>query len=119
MKSEFLFSYGTLQLDHVQLATFGRQLTGKSDVLPGFQATPMLIEDPGVISISGKKDNIIAKFTGSDTDQIPGTVYALTSEELQSADRYEIAPYTRVSVLLKSGTQAWVYVDGRHAPPAS
>jgi hypothetical protein len=34
---EFLFSYGTLQLEAVQMATFGRQLTGTSDALRGFE----------------------------------------------------------------------------------
>src|SRR6266478_8446454 len=35
--AEFLFSYGTLQLESVQMATFGRQLTGISDALQGFE----------------------------------------------------------------------------------
>ena len=36
--TEFLFSYGTLQLESVQMATFGRQLTGTSGALQGFGA---------------------------------------------------------------------------------
>ena len=31
-----LFSYGTLQQDDVQRATFGRLLTGQRDTLPGY-----------------------------------------------------------------------------------
>ncbi|WP_442583511.1 hypothetical protein ACSBOB_16760 [Mesorhizobium sp. ASY16-5R] len=34
--SEKLFSYGTLRLADVQLATFGRLLEGREDTLPGF-----------------------------------------------------------------------------------
>ena len=34
---EFLFSYGTLQLEAVQMATFGRQLAGTRDALGGFE----------------------------------------------------------------------------------
>ena len=32
-----LFSYGTLQQEDVQLATFGRRLTGVSDALVGYR----------------------------------------------------------------------------------
>ena len=44
MPTELLFSYGTLQLEAVQMATFGRKLTGTRDVLPGFEAT-LLVPD--------------------------------------------------------------------------
>ena len=116
---EFLFSYGTLQLEPVQMATFGRRLTGKADVLPGFEETLLVIEDEAVISISGKAHHTIAKFTGRTSDTISGTVYAVTLEEIQSADKYEVAPCQRVAVVLQSGTRAWVYVDARYAPLAS
>jgi hypothetical protein len=119
MLTEFLFSYGTLQLEAVQLATFGRQLTGKPDVLPGFEETLLVIEDQAVISISGKAHHTIAKFTGRSSDTISGTVYAVTPDEIQSADRYEVAPCQRVAVVLQSGMRAWVYVDALYAPPDS
>jgi gamma-glutamylcyclotransferase (GGCT)/AIG2-like uncharacterized protein YtfP len=117
--TEFLFSYGTLQLEAVQLATFGRQLTGKRDVLTGFEETLLVIEDQTVISLSGKTHHTIAKFTGRTSDMISGTVYSVTPEEIQSADEYEVAPCQRVAVVLQSGIRAWVYVDGRNAPPGS
>lgn len=116
MLTEFLFSYGTLQLEAVQMAIFRRLLTGKHDVLPGFQETLLVIEDQDVISISGKKHHTIAKFTGRTSDTISGTVYAVTFEELESADRYEVAACQRVAVVLQSGIRAWVYVDARYAP---
>jgi hypothetical protein len=117
MLTEFLFSYGTLQLEAVQMATFGRQLTGKPDVLSGFEEALLVIEDPAVISISGKTHHTIAKFTGRTSDTISGTAYAVTPEEIQSADKYEVAQCQRVAVVLQSGMRAWVYVDGRHVPP--
>jgi orotate phosphoribosyltransferase len=46
-------------------------------------------------------------------------LFALTPEEIQSADKYEVAAYRRVSVILGSGKRAWVYVDAQHAPPGS
>ena len=113
MPTEFLFSYGTLQLEAVQMATFGRHLTGTRDVLPGFEETLLEIEDEATISFSGKTHHPIARFTGRSSDTVSGTVYAVTPEDLQSADKYEVAPYERVSVLLLSGLRAWVYVDAR------
>ena len=34
--TELLFSYGTLQQPEVQLATFGRELTGHRDAIVGY-----------------------------------------------------------------------------------
>jgi len=118
-KKEFLFSYGTLQLEAVQLATFGRRLSGERDVLPGFAETTVEIEDEATVTLSGKKHHSIVRFTGRAADTIAGTVFALTPEEIQSADKYEVAAYRRVSVVLGSGKRAWVYVDAQHGPPGS
>jgi hypothetical protein len=109
--TEYLFSYGTLQLETVQMATFGRLLTGNRDVLTGFEESLLKIDDPAVISISGKSQHTIAKFTGRTSDTISGIVYAVTPEEIQKADKYEVAACRRVAVVLQSGTKAWVYVD--------
>jgi hypothetical protein len=117
MPAECLFSYGTLQLEAVQMATFGHKLTGTRDVLPGFEEARVEIEDPTTVSLSGKTHHAIAKFTGRPSDAIDGTVYALTAEEIQSADKYEVAAYKRVAVILRSGVRAWVYVDALHPPP--
>jgi gamma-glutamylcyclotransferase (GGCT)/AIG2-like uncharacterized protein YtfP len=119
MPTEFLFSYGTLQLEAVQLATFGRLLTGKRDVLLGYEETPLVIEDQEVIAISGKAQHTIARFTGRDSDRISGTVYEVPAEEIQSADKYEVDACKRVSVVLQSGIGAWVYVDARQASSGS
>ena len=40
-----LFSYGTLQKEEVQRATFGRPLQGRVDVLVGFELSLVKIED--------------------------------------------------------------------------
>lgn len=117
MPTEFLFAYGTLQLESVQLATFERLLDGEPDVLVGFELVPLVIEDAHVIAISGKDKHMLATFTGRESDKIPGVVYRLTPEEIDRADDYEVEPCIRVSVVLESGTRAWVYVDGRNAHP--
>lgn len=116
---ERLFSYGTLQLEAVQMATFGRRLTGPPDALPGFELVSLQIEDPAVVAISGKAQHTMAKFTGRASDVVSGTVFAVTRQEVLNADGYEVPAVKRVAVVLQSGTRAWAYVDARHAPPDS
>ncbi len=116
---EFLFSYGTLQLEAVQTATFGRQLEGTSDALRGFGLVLLKIEDQTVVAISGKAHHSMATFTGRASDVVSGTVFAVTPDEIQNADKYEVAAVKRVAVVLQSGARAWAYVDARYAPSDS
>ena len=115
---ELLFSYGTLQLEAVQIATFGRRLSGVSDVLRRFELALLKIEDQTVVAISGKAHHTMAKFTGRASDVIPGTVFAVTPDEIQNADKYEVAAVKRVAVVVQSGVRAWAYVDARYARQA-
>lgn len=115
--TERLFSYGTLQLESVQLATFGRRLTGTSDALTGFGLASLKIEDPAVIAVSGKATHTLARYSGKAADVIPGTVFSVTPDEIQQSDGYEVPAVTRVAVALQSGVRAWVYVDARFPPP--
>ncbi len=109
--TELLFSYGTLQLERVQLATFGRRLVGATDALPRFALVPLTIHDANVIEISGKSEHTIAKVTGRESDLVPGTVFELTSEDMANADKYEVADCSRIRVTLNSGREVWAYVD--------
>ena len=111
MYTEHLFSYGTLQLETVQVATFGRLLVGMRDVLRGFELVTLTIEDPKVVAVSGTAQHTMARFTGRVSDVLSGTVFVLTPQELKSADLYEVAAVTRVAVVLESGLRAWAYVD--------
>jgi hypothetical protein len=113
---ELLFSYGTLQLEAVQMATFGRRMAGTPDALLGFELVPLEIEDEAVIAISGKAQHTIAKFTGRESDVLTGTVFRVTPAEIQSADEYEVDACNRVAVTLRSGVRAWVYVDAQYTP---
>jgi hypothetical protein len=112
----FLFSYGTLQQEDVQLSTFGRTLTGGPDELEKFEQSLVPIEDQGVIAKSGKTHHPIVKFTGRSGDRIEGTVFEITDAELAAADAYEVAAYKRIAVVLASGIGAWVYVDAGYPP---
>lgn len=114
---ELLFSYGTLQLEPVQLATFGRTLAGAADALPGFGMSMLRIEDSAVVATSGRTHHPMIAFTGRAEDVVKGTVFRISGEELRHADKYEVAAYRRVAVKLGSGAKAWAYVDARHPPP--
>jgi gamma-glutamylcyclotransferase (GGCT)/AIG2-like uncharacterized protein YtfP len=112
-----LFSYGTLQQPNVQLATFGRLLTGQTDSIVGYSKSMVAIDDPAVVETSGKTHHPIVKYTGDQGALVAGTVFEITSVELEHADRYEVSAYKRVTAPLASGSTAWVYVDAKYAPP--
>jgi hypothetical protein len=107
----YLFSYGTLQQEEVQLSTFGRKLTGAPDSLVGFILAEVKIEDSDVVSTSGKKFHPIARNTGAFNHRVPGTIFEVTEKELKHSDAYEVDAYKRVETVLASGKSAWVYVE--------
>lgn len=106
-----LFSYGTLQHDEVQLATFGRKLNGEKDLLPGYEPSLVKIPDPALSARLQRThhDNITA--TGDDWSTVQGTVFEVTDDELAKADQFEAEfAYQRINGTLASGKEAWVYV---------
>jgi hypothetical protein len=109
----WLFSYGTLRKLEVQLALFGRELQGRADCLVGYAVSPLLITDPGVIATSGTEHHTITRKTGDPLDEVAGMVFKITSAELAAADAYEVADCKRVVARLRSGIDAFVYVDAR------
>lgn len=107
---EKLFSYGTLQMEPVQLETFGRKLDGTKDTLVGYILSEVKIKDPDVIQTSGTDIHPILKFTGNAQDIVEGTIFKITPSELKQADNYEVEEYKRVEGDFKSGQKAWAYV---------
>ena len=106
-----LFSYGTLQQQNVQLATFRRLLDGHPDELHGYESTLVAIDDPQLVATSGKTHHANASYSGHRDHRVTGTAFDVTEDELAAADAYErLASYERVRVALASGRQAWVYV---------
>jgi gamma-glutamylcyclotransferase (GGCT)/AIG2-like uncharacterized protein YtfP len=118
MNTEYLFSYGTLQSEPVQLATFGRRLRGSADALVGYEQAMLAIDDPDVVATSGETHHPIVKYSGVASDRVAGTVFQISAQELANADRYEVAAYKRVATQLASGLTAWVYVNALYGPPA-
>lgn len=108
--TEMLFSYGTLRQREVQLATFGRELDGRPDAIVGYDLQYVTISDPHVIATSGSDRHPILKPTSRSDSAVEGTVFAVSSTELAAADGYEVDDYHRISVPLRSGESAWVYV---------
>lgn len=107
---EKLFSYGTLQLEKVQLETFGRTLQGHPDTLVGYKKEMIRIKVDAVVNLSGLEEHVAISYTGNEADRVEGVVLSITPAELEHADDYETDDYIRTQVMLQSGTQAWVYV---------
>jgi hypothetical protein len=106
-----LFSYGSLQQEEVQLATFGRKLDGEKDLLIGYEPSLVKIDDPAVADRLKKTHHDNVAKTDDDWSNVQGTVFDVTDAELALADTYEAKySYTRVTVPLASGKDAWVYV---------
>jgi len=105
-----LFSYGTLQQPEVQLANYGRLLSGTPDSLVGYRLEPLAISDPHVVAVSGKAVHTIACSTGRAGDRIEGMVFELSEAELAATDAYEVDVYARIETQLESGRSAFVYV---------
>jgi hypothetical protein len=108
--TELPFSYGTLRQPDVQLSTFGRELDGPPDAIVGYDLEYVTITDPHVIATSGSDLHPIPKPTNRPGAAVEGTVFAISTAELAAADEYEVDDYRRITVPLRSGDQAWVYV---------
>jgi hypothetical protein len=107
---ESLFSYGTLRQEEVQLATFGRRLASRPDALVGYALKIVQIRDRSFVAKNGAHHRTL-QFTGSASDVVEGVALALTRQELMQADDYEPDDYERVRVQLRSGLDAWVYLQ--------
>ncbi len=110
-----LFSYGTLRLPEVQIASFGRLLEGSDDAMPGYRTDLLEITDPDVLATSGERFHPIVVPSADPADEVAGTVFRVSEEELWAADAYEVADYARTTVRLKSGIEAWVYVKANES----
>ena len=104
-----LFSYGTLQQESVQRATFGRAIAGRPAELRGWALGTYRVADPAFVAASGTAEHAMVRFTGRDEDRVRGTALEMTEVELAAADAYEPAGYARLAVTLASGETAWVY----------
>ena len=107
---EYLFSYGTLQKEKVQVELFGRKLHGSPDTLNGHKVSTIEIKDESFLAKDEDRFQKIAIISNNKNDSIKGIVFEITEEELLLADKYEPDGYKRVTVVLASGKAAWIYV---------
>lgn len=105
----WLFAYGTLRQANVQRGLFGREIESVDDGLIGFEVDMVTITDSSVIEKSGSDRHPILRWTGSGRE-VRGSALRLSETDLEAADRYEADDYVRVSVVLASGREAFVYV---------
>jgi hypothetical protein len=115
---QLLFSYGTLRLESVQRASFGRRLVGSPDSLPGYVLRTVEITDAEVLAASGERFHPIVLHTGNPDDVVEGSAFEVSPEELRAADGYEVADYRRVRASLDSGRDARVYVARESSSPS-
>ena len=106
---EYLFSYGTLQKEKVQIELFGRLLYGARDILQGYKTSSIEIKDEAFLLKGEQKFQQTATLS-DDGNFIKGTVFEISEEELYHADEYEPGNYKRIQVKLQSGKEAWIYV---------
>ena len=107
--TESLFSYGTLQLEHIQRALFGRAVPMTPDTLAGYRITQIETRDPAAVAASGVEIHK-ALVADDGAPEIAGVLLDLTAIELAAADTYEGADYRRVSASFGSGRTGWVYI---------
>lgn len=85
----------------MQTYIFGRTLNGEKDALLGYKKI-----DGAVYG----RYPLITK-TEDQGDEVKGFAYEVSINDLKKADIYETSAYTRKKITLKSGKQAWVYVE--------
>lgn len=105
-----LFSYGTLQLENVQLKNYGRILNGEPAKLQGYKVKKLQITDSNVLEKSRLEYHPIALKSESEKDFIEGMIFEITDAELIETDMYEVSQYQRILETFESGEKAWVYV---------
>ena len=105
-----LFSYGTLQLEKVQLENYNRLLIGTPDRLMGYKIEKLQITDSTVLAKSQLEYHSLAVKSTDEHDFVEGVIFEITDTELIETDKYEVSQYHRIFETFESGKRAWVYV---------
>lgn len=107
---EYLFSYGTLQKEEIQLKLFGRLLASEPDTLEGYKVSTIEIEDRAFLNQGEERFQKTVIPTGICADFVKGMVLELSEAELDLVEKYEPKSYLRMKVKLDSGKSAWVFL---------
>ncbi len=95
-----------MQNKGVQIAIFGREISGHTDTILGYKIELIKINDPEIIKLSGKEYHPILLKSKNDT--VDGMVFEISESELNQSDEYE-KQYKLILVTLKSRSSAFVY----------
>ncbi|MDO7138899.1 gamma-glutamylcyclotransferase family protein [Algibacter lectus] len=112
-KAHYLFSYGTLQLEKVQIETYNRKLIGFKDTLENYTIEQLKITDKDVLAISQKQFHPIATPSKYKKNCIEGVIFEITEQELIQTDNYKVSDYKRIIETFKSGKKAWIYISNK------
>lgn len=107
------FSYGVLQFDKTQIDTFGRLLNRTVDIVKGYKLDNIKIQNPEIITLMDNDFHPVAKSTNNLNDEITGTVFELSDEDMAKIETYtqEYTSLTKTEVTLGSGKKSWMYVS--------
>ncbi len=77
--------------------------------LIGYKVSTIEIKEESFL-LKGEQKYQLTAVISKDNNNIKGTVFEITEEELRLADKYEPVNYKRVKVVLESGKEAWIYI---------
>ncbi|RYY26629.1 MAG: gamma-glutamylcyclotransferase [Sphingomonadales bacterium] len=110
MGETLLFACGTLTLEKVHLAMFGRVLDYTDDTLPGYVTRTVVLEDKQILSTTGSATHLSMVASDAPGAAVAGRAMQLSDVEMVRMDPYQSAHHRRASVTLASGRTAWAYV---------
>ena len=108
----WLFSYGTLQQEDVQLATFGRRLEGRADALPGYATSLLEIRDAEVVKAVVTLGTVLGKTVIAEGIETPSQLAQLRALGCGLGQGYLLA-----RPLSADGAAATLAVDRRWPGP--
>lgn len=112
MNDTLLFACGTLTLEKVHLALFGRVLPYEEDALPGYTTRTVVLEDEEILSTTGSATHLSMVPCGAPGAAVQGRAMQLTNAELTRMDPHQNDHHRRKRVTLASGREAWAYLGG-------
>ncbi|MES2986316.1 MAG: gamma-glutamylcyclotransferase family protein [Pseudomonadota bacterium] len=110
MADTLLFACGTLTLEKVHLALFGRVLEYEEDALPGYVARTVVLEDKEILSTTGSGTHLSMIPSDTPGASVAGRIMRITEAEIARMDPHQSEHHRRKRVTLASGRTAWAYL---------
>jgi hypothetical protein len=110
MAETLLFACGTLTLEKVHVALFGRVLAWEEDTLPGYAKRTVILEDQDILSTTGSATHPSMVPSEAPGAAVQGRAMHLSEAELALMDPHQSEHHRRARVTLASGREAWAYL---------